>query len=117
MANEPDLQLINVTKCFSGFTAVRQVSLVVARGQFLCLLGPSGCGKTTTLRVIAGLEAADEGEIRIAGARVNETPSWQRDMPRIPPPHLKSHGRSAAGPGNSRRVQARPHREPPAVAT
>jgi ABC-type Fe3+/spermidine/putrescine transport system ATPase subunit len=80
MVDEPDLELINVTKRFGGFTAVRDVSLVVARGQFLCLLGPSGCGKTTTLRMIAGLEAADEGEIRIAGARVNERPPWQRDI-------------------------------------
>jgi spermidine/putrescine transport system ATP-binding protein len=80
MAGEPDLELIDITKRFAGFTAVRRVSLVVDRGQFVCLLGPSGCGKTTTLRMIAGLEAADEGEIRIAGARVNDTPPWQRDI-------------------------------------
>ncbi len=80
MAHEPDLELITVTKRFGSFTAVRDVSLVVERGQFLCLLGPSGCGKTTTLRMIAGLEAADAGEIRIAGARVNEVPPWQRDI-------------------------------------
>src|SRR5439155_1449105 len=41
---------------------------------------PSGCGKTTTLRMIAGLETAEEGEIRIAGVRVNDTPPWQRDI-------------------------------------
>jgi len=66
MAGEPDLELIDITKRFAGFTAVRRVSLVVDRGQFVCLLGPSGCGKTTTLRMIAGLETAEEGEIRIA---------------------------------------------------
>ena len=80
MADAPDLELIGVTKRFGTFTAVRDVSLVVERGQFLCLLGPSGCGKTTTLRMIAGLEMADAGEIRIAGIRVNETPPWQRDI-------------------------------------
>ena len=80
MAREPDLELIGVTKRFGGFVAVRRVSLVVEHGQFVCLLGPSGCGKTTTLRMIAGLEAADEGEIRIAGVRVNDTPPWQRDI-------------------------------------
>jgi ABC-type Fe3+/spermidine/putrescine transport system ATPase subunit len=80
VAGEPDLELVHVTKRFGGFTAVRDVSLVVERGRFLCLLGPSGCGKTTTLRMVAGLEAADEGEIRIAGARVNDTPPWQRDI-------------------------------------
>src|SRR5438128_1549475 len=80
MAGEPDLELIDVTKRFAGFTAVRRVSLVVDRGQFVCLLGPSGCGKTTTLRMIAGLETAEEGEIRIAGVRVNERPPWQRDI-------------------------------------
>src|SRR5437870_8270943 len=78
MTDAPDLELIGVTKRFGTFTAVREVSLVVERGQFLCLLGPSGCGKTTTLRMIAGLETADAGEIRIAGVRVNETPPWQR---------------------------------------
>jgi ABC-type Fe3+/spermidine/putrescine transport system ATPase subunit len=80
MAREPDLELIGVTKRFGTFTAVRRVSLVVDHGRFVCLLGPSGCGKTTTLRMIAGLENADEGEIRIAGARVNERPPWQRDI-------------------------------------
>lgn len=80
MADAPDLELIGITKRFGTFTAVRDVSLVVERGRFVCLLGPSGCGKTTTLRMIAGLETADAGEIRIAGARVNETPPWQRDI-------------------------------------
>ena len=51
-------------------TAVDGVSLSVARGQFVSLVGPSGCGKTTTLRMIAGLEAADAGSIRIGGKDV-----------------------------------------------
>lgn len=75
-----DLELRHVTKRFGTFVAVRDLSLTVEPGQFVCLLGPSGCGKTTTLRLIAGLEEADEGEIRIAGERVNETPPWRRDI-------------------------------------
>jgi ABC-type Fe3+/spermidine/putrescine transport system ATPase subunit len=80
MADTPDLELVGVTKRFGGFTAVRGISLVVEAGRFVCLLGPSGCGKTTTLRMIAGLETIDAGEIRIAGVRVNDTPPWQRDI-------------------------------------
>ncbi|MDP3767785.1 MAG: ABC transporter ATP-binding protein, partial [Dehalococcoidia bacterium] len=75
-----DLELKHVTKRFGTFVAVKDLSLVVEPGQFICLLGPSGCGKTTTLRLIAGLEEADDGEIWIAGARVNATPPWQRDI-------------------------------------
>ncbi len=77
---EPDVELRRVTKRFGSFVAVRHVSLTVDKGQFVCLLGPSGCGKTTTLRLVAGLETADAGEIRIAGVRVNDTPPWQRDV-------------------------------------
>lgn len=50
---------------------VRSLDLRIPKGQFLCLLGPSGCGKSTLLRMIAGLEAPDEGTVRIAGARVS----------------------------------------------
>jgi len=54
----------------AGVRAVSQVSFTVEEGRFYTLLGPSGCGKTTTLRCIAGLERADEGEIRVAGKKV-----------------------------------------------
>jgi ABC-type Fe3+/spermidine/putrescine transport system ATPase subunit len=77
---EHDVELKGVTKRFGSFVAVRDVSLIVEKSQFVCLLGPSGCGKTTTLRLIAGLEDADAGEIRIAGAPVDDTPPWQRDV-------------------------------------
>ena len=46
-------------------------------------MGSSGCGKTTTLRMLAGLEAPTEGEIRLRGKRINELPTWQRDMPMV----------------------------------
>ncbi|MET0643002.1 MAG: ATP-binding cassette domain-containing protein, partial [Candidatus Binatia bacterium] len=54
----------------AGVKAVNQISFTVEEGRFYTLLGPSGCGKTTTLRCIAGLEKADEGEIIVAGAKV-----------------------------------------------
>jgi iron(III) transport system ATP-binding protein len=54
----------------AGVKAVDRVSFNVEEGRFYTLLGPSGCGKTTTLRCIAGLEKADEGEIIVAGERV-----------------------------------------------
>jgi ABC-type Fe3+/spermidine/putrescine transport system ATPase subunit len=77
---EHDVELRGVTKRFGSFVAVHDVSLIVEQGQLVCLLGPSGCGKTTTLRLVAGLEQADAGEIRIAGARVDDTPPWRRDV-------------------------------------
>ena len=49
-------------------------------GEVVCLLGPSGCGKTTTLRMIAGLEQATEGDVIIAGQRMNDLPPEKRDI-------------------------------------
>src|SRR5262245_6676417 len=61
------LRLINVTKRFGHRTIVDNISLDVAEGETIALLGASGCGKTTTLRLIAGLEEPDSGDIWIAG--------------------------------------------------
>jgi spermidine/putrescine transport system ATP-binding protein len=69
-----------VTKRFAGEAAVDRLSFNVYPGEFLTLLGPSGCGKTTTLRLIAGFDRADEGEIRIDGKQVNELPPNRRDV-------------------------------------
>ncbi len=57
------LELSNIGKSFGKVPALRDVSLSVGSGEFICLLGGSGCGKTTLLRVIAGLEQHDKGEI------------------------------------------------------
>ena len=63
---DADVEFRAVTKRFGDLTAVNAVSLMVHKGEFLSLLGPSGCGKTTSLRMIAGFEQPDEGEILIA---------------------------------------------------
>ena len=64
------LELDGVTKAYNGEPAVEDLSIRVRDGEFLTLLGPSGCGKTTTLRLVAGLETPDDGEVRIAGSSV-----------------------------------------------
>ena len=75
-----EVRLTNVTKRFGKVVALDGVDLTVPHGSFVVLLGPTGAGKTTTLRLIAGLEAPDAGDIHIDGRRVNaETPA-QRDV-------------------------------------
>jgi spermidine/putrescine transport system ATP-binding protein len=67
----PDLEARAVEKRFGAFTAVKALSFSVARGSFFSILGPSGCGKTTLLRMIAGFQAPDSGDILIGGASMN----------------------------------------------
>jgi iron(III) transport system ATP-binding protein len=67
---EPVVELREVGKAYGGVVAVRSLTLSVRRGAIVALLGPSGCGKSTTLRLIAGLEDPDNGEIRLAGRTV-----------------------------------------------
>jgi sulfate/thiosulfate transport system ATP-binding protein len=61
------IEIRNVSKQFGNFHALRDVSLDIDSGELVALLGPSGCGKTTLLRIIAGLETADQGSIAFAG--------------------------------------------------
>jgi spermidine/putrescine transport system ATP-binding protein len=75
-----DVELRTVTKRFGALTAVNAVSLTVRRGEFLSLLGPSGCGKTTSLRLIAGFEQPDEGEVLIGGVDAAGAPPYKRDV-------------------------------------
>ena len=72
------LALINLTKKFSGVTAVNDVTLTVGDGEFLCILGPSGCGKSTTLRMIGGFEEATYGDVQIDGVSVVAIPPNHR---------------------------------------
>jgi len=73
-----DVEFRNVTKRFGSVRAVDGVNLKVRKGEFLSLLGPSGCGKTTSLRLIAGFEQPDEGEILIGGVNQVGTPPYKR---------------------------------------
>jgi iron(III) transport system ATP-binding protein len=68
--SEPYLRITRLTKTFDGASAVRDLSLDVARGEVLALLGPSGSGKTTTLRLLAGFEQPDAGAIAVGGEDV-----------------------------------------------
>ena len=79
-ASDGSVELIDVVKRFGAITAVDDLNLLVQAGEFLSLLGPSGCGKTTTLRMLAGFEEPDEGEIRIAGHAVQGVPPHKRDV-------------------------------------
>jgi len=72
------LELISLTKRFGATTAVDSISLQIAAGTYCCLLGPSGCGKTSTLRMIAGHEAASSGDIMIGGTNVTHMPPAKR---------------------------------------
>lgn len=72
MTTTPALQLSGVTKRFGTTRAVDGVDLDVADGELLALVGPSGCGKSTLLRIIAGLMAADDGEVRLGGTVVED---------------------------------------------
>jgi spermidine/putrescine transport system ATP-binding protein len=65
------LEIKNVVKRFDDFTAVDHVSLSVESGEFFTLLGPSGCGKTTLLRLLAGFEQPDEGQLLLDGQPLN----------------------------------------------
>ena len=75
-----EIQLRNISKRWGSFVGVDDFNLTIADQEFLVLLGPSGCGKTTTMRMIAGLEEATEGDILIDGTRVNDMDPKDRDV-------------------------------------
>lgn len=106
MKASPTLSLRGVGKSYAGRAVVDDVSFDVAAGEILCLLGTSGSGKSTTLRMIAGIERADRGEIAIAGVTADSSKTF------IPPekrlvglvfqdlalfPHLTARGNAAFG--------------------
>ena len=74
------IELRKVSKRWGGFVGVEDFTLSIPDQEFLVLLGPSGCGKTTTMRMIAGLEDATDGDILIGGRRVNDLDPKDRDV-------------------------------------
>src|SRR5579884_1953555 len=80
MTSNSVLELRRVSKRFASHAAVSEVSFSVPRGAFFSLLGPSGCGKTTTLRLVAGFEAPDAGEIWLNGSRIDTLPPYRRNV-------------------------------------
>ncbi|MET4805417.1 putative 2-aminoethylphosphonate ABC transporter ATP-binding protein [Limibacillus sp. MBR-115] len=77
---EPFLRIENVIKRFGEFVALKEISLEIYPGEFVCFLGPSGCGKTTLLRAIAGLDIQSEGRIYQNGEDISALPPSERDF-------------------------------------
>ena len=75
-----EVQLVDLVKRFADVTAVAGINLDMPSGEFFSLLGPSGCGKTTTLRLIAGFERPDEGQILLDGVDMVQTPPHKRNV-------------------------------------
>jgi lactose/L-arabinose transport system ATP-binding protein len=74
------IELVNLVKSYGTVAAVRDLSFTIEDGEFVVFVGPSGCGKTTTLRLIAGFEEPDSGEIRIDGRVVNDLEPRNRGL-------------------------------------
>lgn len=75
-----DLRIVGVTKRFTDFVAVDNLTLTVPQGSFFALLGASGCGKTTTLRMVAGLEQPTAGSISIGADDITDAKPYQRPV-------------------------------------
>jgi spermidine/putrescine transport system ATP-binding protein len=78
--SKPVISIDRVTKRYGDFTAVKDVSFDIGRGEFFSMLGPSGCGKTTLLRMIAGFEEVTNGVLRIDGQNVVGVPPYRRPV-------------------------------------
>src|SRR5262245_66428047 len=74
------IQIQNVSKSFGDFRALDDVSLDIAHGELIALLSPSGGGKTTLLRIIAGLEWADQGQVLFHGEDATDTHARDRNV-------------------------------------
>jgi putative spermidine/putrescine transport system ATP-binding protein len=74
------VSLERLTRSYAATRALDEFSLHVQPGEFVALLGPSGCGKTTALRMVAGFDRPDSGEILVDGSDVSRVPAQKRDM-------------------------------------
>ncbi|HVM27285.1 MAG TPA: ABC transporter ATP-binding protein [Mycobacteriales bacterium] len=75
-----DVALVDLHRSYAGVPALDGLTLEVESGEFVSLLGPSGCGKTTALRILAGLETADAGQVVVSGKDITAVPANRRDM-------------------------------------
>ncbi len=75
-----DLRLMRLCRSFGPTRALDELSIDIAAGEFVAFLGPSGCGKTTALRIIAGLDDADSGQVLVDGKDIRRLPTSRRDM-------------------------------------
>ena len=76
----PIISLKNISISFNGHKILENFSLDIKNGEFVTFLGSSGCGKTTTLRIIAGFEKPDSGEILFSGKKINNVPAHKREI-------------------------------------
>ena len=74
------IEIRNISKRFGNFVALDGINLDIPTGELVALLGPSGCGKTTLLRIIAGMESADEGDILFSGAEATHLHARERQV-------------------------------------
>ncbi|MGL4732344.1 MAG: ABC transporter ATP-binding protein, partial [Fusobacteriaceae bacterium] len=74
------LKIKNISKNFGKFQALKNVEFTIKKGEFICFLGPSGCGKTTLLRILAGLEKSDRGEIYLGDENITDKHPSKRNM-------------------------------------
>ena len=78
--NAVDVEIRAVDLSYGDNHVLKNINLSIEPGEFFAFLGPSGCGKTTLLRLIAGFNTADAGEVRIAGRDIGSLPPWKRDV-------------------------------------
>ncbi|WP_346933596.1 spermidine/putrescine ABC transporter ATP-binding protein [Clostridium sp.] len=74
------IEIKNISKTFDEHKVLDNISLDIKKNEFVTLLGPSGCGKTTTLKIIAGFETCDDGEITFEDKKINNVPPYERQI-------------------------------------
>ncbi len=80
MSKQHAIQLHHIQKRYDDLTVLQNLDLHVEKNEFMTLLGPSGCGKTTTLRIIGGFEAPDQGDVYLNGQKITHLPPYRRSI-------------------------------------